>query len=114
MIRFLIFDTLYALLLLYSTLELTIYFLAFLLNKSTAFTVYCGATVENRQDKIRFIYLGAVFEAGERREGRRQNRRKEKKKKEKSKRRARTKVLVASQRVIRSEAGASSAAAAAS
>ena len=113
MIRFLIFDTLYALLLLYSTLELTIYFLAFLLNKSTAFTVYCGATVENRQDKIRFIYLGAVFEAEERREGRRQNRRKEKKKKEKSKRRARE-VLVASQRVIRSEAGASSAAAAAS
>ena len=32
---------------------------------------YCGATVENRQDKIRSIYLGDVFQAEERREGRR-------------------------------------------
>merc|ERR1719421_838269 len=101
--------------------NVTIY-LTFLLNKPRSFTVqlracYRRARGQTRQNKIYCTYLctylGAVFEAEERREGRRQNRRKEKKKKGKSKRRAR-KVLVASQRVIRSEAGASSAAAAAS
>jgi len=75
--------------------------------------LWCYRREQTRQNKIYCTYLGAVYEAEERKEGRRQNIKKEKKKKKKSKRRAR-KVLVASQRVIRSEAGASSAAAAAS